>query len=98
MPRRSHLPPLRRKTPLSDWWVVRFASTRIADVFTYRTISSRDTPDLEIDIEMQAFHLDLTDHDDDHNTSRPERDLEKDDMRMRLRTVSRATSYSKKVN
>jgi hypothetical protein len=80
IPRRCNPAYVSKKSLLLDWWLVRFASIRMAGILTYRTIRDRDTPDHEIDLEMQAFHLDLTDHDDDHNTSRPEWDLEKGDV------------------
>jgi hypothetical protein len=96
--RRSHLTPVGKMTPLSDWWLVRITSTRIADILTYRTIRGRDAPDIEMDIEMQAFNPSLTDLDDDQSTSRPEQDLEKGDMRMRIRTVSHLTRKWKKVD
>jgi hypothetical protein len=80
IPRQCNPACVSKKSLLSDWWLVRIASIRIAGILTYRTISHRDTSDHEIDIEMQAFNLDPTDHDDDHNTSRPEWDLEKGDV------------------
>jgi hypothetical protein len=44
---------------------------------------------------MQALNLDLTDRDDDQNTSRSERDLEKGDMQMSVRTIALQASERK---
>jgi hypothetical protein len=75
-----------KKTPLSDWWVIRFASLGITNILAYRTMSGRHTPDSEVDIEMQVFKLDPGYYDDDQSTSRPGGDLE--NGKIQRRTVS----------
>jgi hypothetical protein len=96
IPRRSQIPPIRRKTPLSDWWVVKFASLGITSILAYKTLSGRNMPDSEIDIEMQAFNLDPGYYGDDQSTSRPGRDLEKGVNQRR--TVSHLTDHKQTAN
>jgi hypothetical protein len=58
-------------------------------------MSGRDTPDSEVDIEMQALNLDPGYY-DDQSTSGPARDLEKG--LMQRRTVSHLTDHEQTVN
>lgn len=76
--RRSRSPSVGKKTSVSVDWVVRCASDRIANIFTYRTINGRSTPNSEMDIEMQAVDLDPDEHDNDDGDTplSPGKDLE----------------------
>jgi hypothetical protein len=59
-------------------------------------MSNRNTPDSEIDIEMQVFNLDPDYPDDDQSTSRPGRDLEKGYFQRRK--VSHVLGHEQTVN
>jgi hypothetical protein len=101
IPRRSHSPPFGKQTPPSGWWVVRFASKRVANMFTSRTIDKRDTPDLEMGIELQAVNQDPDNHNDRGSISRPERDLDSHEgylQKLQRRKVGHFTSHEQTVN
>jgi hypothetical protein len=59
-------------------------------------MSNENTPDSEIDIEMQVFNLDPDYSDDDQSTSRPGRDLEKGYFQRRK--VSDLSNHEQTVN
>jgi hypothetical protein len=96
IPRRSHSPPVGKQTPPSGWWVVRLASKRVAKMFVYRTIDGRDTPDLEMGIELQAVTQDPDNHIDRGSIYRPERDLDSQEgylQKLQRRKIGHLTSH-----
>lgn len=70
-------------------------------MFAYRTVSGRDTPDLEMGMELQAVNQDPDNHNDGGSISRPERDLDSQEgylQRLQKRKVGRLTDHEQTVN
>jgi hypothetical protein len=70
-------------------------------MFAYRTVNGRDTPDLEMGIELQAVNQDPDNHNDRGSISRPERDLDSQEgylQKLQRRKAGHLTSHEQTVN
>jgi hypothetical protein len=70
-------------------------------MFAYRTVDGRDTPDLEMGIELQAVTQDSDNHNDGGSISRPERGLKSEEghlQRLQIRKVGHLTDHEQTVN